>query len=479
MPIRARRIKKYLLLFLMIFLCLFSISSLIWGQKSPFSWNVNAQSNISCNGLSLTKSTITLGQTVSLIGRISGYGIIRYAKVNKIGDRLSTGTNPKTLAQGYNTIKTGFKPTEAGVYVFEVNVYDSSRCGQLCTAGKVLYKNTYVRGGSCDTSGHWQSIGSCSSNGCIKWLTVNTSSPSCPAKPSGLSTSVNSVSWEIRWPKDPNLPEGTSAYVKKTSGASSTTGICYSRWNAPLSGSVFRMYSKETFCNCDNVGFKAYYQKAGCPDVESDEVKINFGGCSCAKADLLHDNRISTADWEMFEGLYLEDGCANCTPWTCNWSKCGEADLNRDGIVNGDDGRFLDLCSGSTFCWCTYSPPPTPTPVSIKADGYTKDEGSNSGLSGAKILVHKVDTLNCSGNHSVCNPEYVASGSTGYWKSTCTDGPMKSILIEETANPTGYIDGTKDPTVPSGCTVWSKNKVCCKVDGKTSLGGIITFYNKK
>ena len=171
----TKGIKGYAFLLAIVFLCLFSISSLIWGPKSLFSWRINAQSNVSCNGLSLTKSTMTLGQTVSLIGRVSGYGIIRYAKVNKIGDRLSTGANPKTLAKGYNTIKTGFKPTEAGVYVFEINAYDSSRCGQLCTAGRVLYKNTYTRGGSCDTSGHWQSIGSCSSNGCIKWVEVRES----------------------------------------------------------------------------------------------------------------------------------------------------------------------------------------------------------------------------------------------------------------------------------------------------------------
>ncbi|PIV00632.1 hypothetical protein COS54_02560 [Candidatus Shapirobacteria bacterium CG03_land_8_20_14_0_80_39_12] len=141
----------------------------------------------SCSGLILSQSTITLGQSVTVSANISNYGLIRYGVCTGGTDcRLVDSQNPTTLGSGNSPVSKSFTPTAVGKYVFEVNAYDSSTCNSFCSAGSIWYKNALVGGGGCDTSGHWTSSGSCTSTGCIKWLTVI----EAPASPVCLDVTV-------------------------------------------------------------------------------------------------------------------------------------------------------------------------------------------------------------------------------------------------------------------------------------------------
>ena len=141
----------------------------------------------SCSGLTLSQSNITLGQSVTVSANISNYGLIRYGVCTSGTDcRVVDSQNPTTLGSGNNPVSKSFTPTAVGKYVFEVNAYDSSTCNSFCSAGSIWYKNTLAGGGGCDTANHWTSSGSCTSTGCIKWLTVI----EAPASPVCLDVTV-------------------------------------------------------------------------------------------------------------------------------------------------------------------------------------------------------------------------------------------------------------------------------------------------
>lgn len=135
----------------------------------------------SCQSLTLNGRSenlvINQGSSVNIAVSVNNYLIIRYGKVNQVGDRLISSTNPKTLIKGNNSVNFVFTPglSETGVFVFEVNTYESQNCRYFCSAGRTLYEDSQNQGATgCETAGHWSNIGSCQS-GCIRWLTINPS----------------------------------------------------------------------------------------------------------------------------------------------------------------------------------------------------------------------------------------------------------------------------------------------------------------
>ena len=120
-------------------------------------------------------------------------------------------------------------------------------------------------------------------------------------------------------------------------------------------------------------------------------------------------------------------------------------------------------------------PDPLPNPVSISANGYSKSEPEQTGLVGAKIVIKKYGNLNCTGAAIDCGEAW--SNSLGYWSNSCTNLPNTCIVYQEQTNPGGYIDGTRNPSVPSRCYVLNVNTVYCLVYGNSTFEGI-TFYNR-
>lgn len=192
---------------------------------------------------------------------------------------------------------------------------------------------------------------------------------------------------------------------------------------------------------------------------------------SCKVADINNDNWTNALDFSIL------NSCFGCTPWKCNWLFCGRADINRDGEVDIFDFARLSSCYWLNFSSC--QPSPTPAlipPVSIKVSGYVKDTGGRP-IVGARVLVHKTDSKYgpCNGTHWGCNPGTAITNSLGQWISTCSDGPMLSILVKETQNAAGYVDG-KYPE-PAGGAIWDKNTVCLEnTVGKYSFSPV-TFYD--
>jgi len=142
-------------------------------------WNDSQCSipTLSCNSLTTSASTITLGSSATVTAQVSNYGLISYAKVGSLTERVySEERNEngliKILAQGNQSISESFTPEEAGIYVFEVNAFDSNQCNYLCSPGGIVYQNTsgpnQCFGGDIN---NWEQAGSCSS-GCVTWITV-------------------------------------------------------------------------------------------------------------------------------------------------------------------------------------------------------------------------------------------------------------------------------------------------------------------
>jgi len=89
--------------------------------------------------------------------------------------------------------------------------------------------------------------------------------------------------------------------------------------------------------------------------------------------------------------------------------------------------------------WCkSIESLPSPTPVTIQADGYSRNQVTNGGIPGARVVVKKYSTTNCTGAQYDCG-ESITNGS-GYFKTSCTDAPLSSMLIQETCQVPNFLD---------------------------------------
>lgn len=107
-----------------------------------------------CNSLTLSAPQINVGTPVTVSVQASPYYLVRYARVQDKTRRCSQG-DCQTL------IGNTFTPTMEGIYVFEVNVYDSQTCHYLCSAGQHLYY--HPEGNRCVGPG-WQLVDNCQSS---------------------------------------------------------------------------------------------------------------------------------------------------------------------------------------------------------------------------------------------------------------------------------------------------------------------------
>lgn len=150
-----------------------------------------------CNNLTIDKQTAVVGDTVNLTASITNFGLLHYGRCPGATNCRAVDTpNHQTLAQGNNTFTANVRLTEAGIYVFELNAYESDQCRFLCSPGRILYQNTlHVGPGTptptfpvgtptpvfpgCDSAGHWQQIATQCNSGtnCIKWLIVGGLTP--------------------------------------------------------------------------------------------------------------------------------------------------------------------------------------------------------------------------------------------------------------------------------------------------------------
>jgi hypothetical protein len=224
-----------------------------------------------CSGLTLNGQagniTAVVGATVNLASTVSNYGLISSAKVIAIGDRVADprfATSIVRYPAGANPVGT-FVPTEPGVYVFEVNAYDSSACNYLCSAGATLYKSSTAN--QCLTSGIWSSVGNCSATGCIRYVTVTapttmysredcdtvTGNYRCSASATGTYTSMSAC--------ETSSGCDIAATLYNRGNCNYTTGnyIC----NASATGTYASASACETSEGCD-VQTNAGYNRGTC-----------------------------------------------------------------------------------------------------------------------------------------------------------------------------------------------------------------------
>lgn len=137
---------------------------------------------LKCNNLQMlgaVNNTINLGQSVTLTASFDRYAILRSGMVGKVGERVIQAERNtwQSLAKANNSLSYVFKPEEEGIYVFEINVYESEDCRYLCSSGSILYRNKTLQA-NCDREPapeDWEQLGSCPSENCVVWLTVKPS----------------------------------------------------------------------------------------------------------------------------------------------------------------------------------------------------------------------------------------------------------------------------------------------------------------
>ena len=146
----------------------------------------------SCSGLTTSSGTIVYGNSVTLTANISNYGLIyggRCPDSNPACRAVQTTPAFQRIQYGGPSFSTTYTPSTStgggGKYVFEVTAYDSTACKYACTAGQIYYReNTGL--GNCTASGVWTNIGSCTSTGCLKYVTVNTPTPTLIPTPTPI-----------------------------------------------------------------------------------------------------------------------------------------------------------------------------------------------------------------------------------------------------------------------------------------------------
>ncbi len=388
------------------------------------------------------------------------------------------------IAQGYNSYlcsnmtTTGYgcgpasDPQRANICYYNINVTQSSDC-----YGETPYCRYYNRTTCGNTNSECQSR--CSANGC-KVATTPTYTPtptptsrptptpiSCPPAPSNLSftdfSSHQNKTWELNW-------TGFFPSIDGWEIKGSADGQGYCSYNKYIT-SIFDLDKIERNQDyyCDSVNFTVCSKKSGCPDNCTSKSFV-ADKIPCKLADFNSNNFVDDNDYNFLLS------CKSCNAWSACWSNCWKADLNKDLKVDVSDEAFFGWCDNHSFCLCKPYPTPPKTVITIPVAGYSRDEVSfGKGLSGARVTVKKYATNNCTGVQYDCGESI--TNSSGYFEVFCKDVPLKSILIQEQINPSGYTDSTKSTSVPAGCSVLNKNTVCCKTEGKTSLGGQITFFN--
>jgi len=336
----------------------FSILLFLFFFKSP----VLAQ-DPSCSSLNLSSSEIQLGSSINVSAFFHYYGKIRYAKVSASGDRCAS-FNCQTLKSGYDSLSTSFAPSEVGLYVFELNAYESTECRYLCSAGSTLYENTCPPN-NCVTRGCWgNAVGGCTSSGCIKYLTV-TAPPTC----NGTDTSCGVY---------PNCRNCNSSDGWYNSGAP------YSCCSEGDKYTCQKQKKRDYYCS----GTSCNYSVIGTRTVKTDFVYCPYGCLDGACLDQCVNVSYSTNPATVYEGESFKiiadrAGATNCQG---NWLDVGSkldgvytpgyygkwstkySWLYSSGLSVGRHNFRMTVNNGSCVCnnfrfWVKAVPTPTPTPV--------------------------------------------------------------------------------------------------------------------
>lgn len=276
--------------------------------------------SFSCQGLVLNGKpdqkiiSISLGETVNAIGQISNYGMMHYKKVDDYSGRVYGTTNPP-LDTGTSPLTGLFKPTEAGIYVVEINAYDSDQCQFLCSAGGVLYRNTDGLT-KCQSQG-WEESGSrCVSNNCIKYVTVGNittpTTPPTPTTPSSISSNTITIEFVDSFPAvTPGLQ--TCSQIKTENNKD------YALCSVPMGltpgcGSDPADHLRSLICYYNvNVA-----KSSDCPPASD-----------LSKKDCRHYNRRAC-------GWNSQVCNTNCSDSGCNFTFCNSLTLNKSSITVGE-----------------------------------------------------------------------------------------------------------------------------------------------
>jgi len=277
---------------------------------------------ISCQKLTVNKTTIKSGEAVEIKAEMPGFfGMIRYGKCVDGGNCRAAGSqNPATAATGTGTVVRDLMLMEPGKYVFEASAFESEKCRYLCSSGGTIYRKT-DEAASCEQAGVWEAAGTCA-NGCRpQYVTVEAGTNLAGYK----SITVEGYVRNPQNPTDPGIDgAGLDVRVIKDYYGARQHFPC---WPDTTGGSLIRTGSG---------GTKGKFT-ANC----------SFEASGTGKVDAI---------------LIKETNLAGFSDSLNPPTECGGAD--KCIFINTNEIAYKDLSANKTVAIIFYdNPPPSPTPT--------------------------------------------------------------------------------------------------------------------